>query len=336
MLSWASQVLRLPDRFDCNAKARKRFRFGPSVVCTSLSLPSLQPAAGDDAREAIRIEATGKGAPPDVEWCHHWRDGEEIALSLARQGADYWVRSPEVGDFLLQMESGRILVAADTAADAATLEHLLLDQVLPRLLAQQGHLLIHASALDIDGRGALFTGPSGWGKSTLAALLHRHGHAVLSDDCVQLTAAVEGFQAVPTYPSLRLYPDSLGEALPGAGETAPVASYSEKLRVPVAAQEEGNAVYPVDALYLLGEPAEAGEAIRIMPLRPAETCQALLRHSFKLDVGDRAANAHQFALCGAVARAIPAFRLDYPRDFSRAGELVRHITGHLASLPTRD
>lgn len=229
------------------------------------------------------------------------------------------------------MEQRRILVAAPAITDNATLEHLLVDQVLPRLLAHEGNLLIHASALDINGSCALFMGPSGWGKSTLAGLLQRHGHSVLSDDCVLLDADGERFRAVPTYPSLRLYADSLAALSLGGASTAAVASYSEKRRLPMPAPS-AEAASPVTALYLLGDPEAAGETIDITPLGPAETCKALLRHSFRLDLSDRAANILQFALCGAAARSLPAFRIDYARDFTQADELVRRISSHLDAI----
>lgn len=292
--------------------------------------------SGEAAAGIAWIDWTSSPHPSDVEWRHHWRDGDEIVLSLASDGGDYWLRAPGIADFLVQLQPCRILVAPDPSADDSTLEHILVDQVLPRVLAQHGELMVHASALAIGGRNALFTGPSGWGKSTLAGLLQRQGHAMLSDDCVQLVPDGERFNAVPTYPSLRLYADSLDELFPGLGNTAPVASYSEKRRVPLHAVQESDVSYPVDALYMLGDPDVAGDAVSITPLGPAETCQALLRHSFRLDLADRAANAHQFGLCGAVTRAVPAFRLDYPRDFTRSDELVRHLTHHLATLPTLD
>ncbi len=300
-----------------------------------MPLPVLPSLARHKTVRVMNIAVSRDHPSTDAEWCHHWQDGEEIVLSLARQGCDYWLRSPEIADFLLRLDPCQILVSPAPFVDANTLEHTLVDQVLPRLMAQQGELMVHASALAIDGRHVLFVGQSGCGKSTLAGLLRRLGHAVLSDDCVQLVPDGARFMALPTYPSLRLYADSLDELFPDFDGTTPVASYSRKRRVPMELPQEAEFPFHLNALYLLGHHTDAstGESISISPLRPAETCQTLLRHSFRLDLGDRAANAHQFALCGAVARAVPAFRLDYPRKFSCADELTGHITEHLANLP---
>ena len=231
------------------------------------------------------------------------------------------------------MEPCCILIAPSPSADASSLEHILVDQVLPRLLAQRGEVVVHASALAINHSHALFLGPSGWGKSTLAGLLQLDGHGVLSDDCVQLNLADGHLHALPTYPSLRLNTDSLDALFPDLGESAPVAHYSEKRRVPVALPEIADTGVAVDALYLLADPADNDGSISITPLRPAEICLALIKHSFRLDLSDRAASAKQLERCSHIARTVPAFRLDYPRDYAQQDALVLAITQHLAALP---
>jgi hypothetical protein len=53
-------------------------------------------------------------------------------------------------------------------------------------LAHRGGVVAHASALERDGRGVVFTGPSGAGKTTAARLLQRRGFHVLNDERVVL------------------------------------------------------------------------------------------------------------------------------------------------------
>lgn len=305
-------------------------------LCTALSLPALPSAAHDPRDTLIEIALAPHGAPPLAHWQHHWRDGDDVVLSLARAGGDYWLRFPDLADFLLQLGANKVLAWPEVGTDAPTLEHLLVDQVLPRLLAHKSRLMVHGSALAIGGRHALFIGSSGWGKSTLAGLLEREGNTLLSDDCVELIAKGDRHQALPTYPSLRLYADSLDQLFPGIDAAAQVASYTDKRRVPQHAAARAGLGGPtslVDALYVLGDPALATEATTITPLRPSQTCQALIQHSFRLDLGDRDANAAHFAQCSAAARALPAFSLSYPRDYALGPTLARDIRNHLSQLP---
>lgn len=85
--------------------------------------------------------------------------------------------------------------------------------MLPRFLANESQLLLHA-CVNITGRTVLFLGKSGWGKSTLAALFHQNSFKLYSDDCVLLKPDGTSWQAVATYPSLRLYDDSIENVLP--------------------------------------------------------------------------------------------------------------------------
>lgn len=309
--------------------------FGTSTVRARFALPSLPTAAADSPESCIDLDWAGSPAPEDIAWVHHWTDGDEVLLSLALHEGGYWLRVPDYADFLVRLHPATVSVSpGGQALDEATLEHLLVDQILPRVLAQLGGTLVHASTACIGGRHVLFLGPSGWGKSTLAGLLHRAGHAVLSDDCVQLVATPDQrFQAVPTYPSLRLNADSLEAVFPGQVDTAPVASYSNKRRIPIASPGHADGPALVDALYLLGDPTQVGEGVRIEPAAPATACLALIRHSFRLDLGDRQASAMQLRQCGAIAEAVPAFTLDYPRDHARHAGLLDALLAHVDALP---
>jgi hypothetical protein len=309
-------------------------RFGPRLVRVPILLPTLIPATLSEDQDVITIEFQVGPATAVPEWKHHWRlDDDEVGLSLAMQESDYLLRFPDVCDFLLQFEPSRILIKTETAVELATVEHLLVDQVLPRFLAHRGALLVHASAVEIEGRTALFIGQSGRGKSTLAGLLQSSGQRILSDDCLCVELHEAGVTAMPTYPSLRLYADSLAEVMPHATESSAMAENSDKRRVPVNLADGDLKPSRVAALYLLGDPALAPVETAITSVRPAEACLALIRDSFQLDVTDRSRMVSQLGLCSEVARRLPAFRLDYPRDFSRSSTLLQRLGEHLQSLP---
>lgn len=309
------------------------YRFGDRRVVTPLKLSELPACSSEGEARQIRIDASERPdqLPPVSDWLHQWGDGDETSLRLARTEFGYVLRFSGLADFMLDFAEQSIRIRALPSVDDNTLEHLLVDQVLPRFLAHEGELLVHASALTIDGRTALFLGESGWGKSTLAALLHRAGHQLHSDDCVQLQRQGNRYFALPTYPSLRLLADSLDETFPGAGGLAAVAGYSSKRRLPMV--PPALATPPIAALYLLDEPSDDFRSVVIDAMRPASACLELMRHSFKLEVADRVRTQLMFSACSEVARSVPAFSLDYPRDYRQSDELVRAITRHLAALP---
>ena len=70
-------------------------------------------------------------------------------------------------------------------------------------LGQRRYLLLHASAVERDGRALLMTGQSGAGKSTLAALLSRRGWRLMGDEFALLDPATGLVHAFPRLVSLK-------------------------------------------------------------------------------------------------------------------------------------
>lgn len=293
------------------------------------ALPRTRALAG----QPVLTVTTGPEPSPltDDEWLHHWGDDDSASLSLARDGTGYRLEVPGACEFSLQFDTRTVIAHAPDDMDADTLEHLLVDQVLPRYLSHEGELLLHASAVVMDGAACLFVGKSGWGKSTLAGLLHRQGHPLLSDDCVMLRHHAGHVTVLPTYPSLRVYKDTLHHAVEGTPTTRAVASHSGKRRVDIMAADSTQPPR-VGGIYLLSDPKESGSEVHISPMAPAESCMTLVGHAFQLDVTSATSNARLLALAGEVTRARPMFRLDYPREYHRSDELIDRVRQHAASL----
>jgi len=80
------------------------------------------------------------------------------------------------------LKSGDLYVTADAPQDVDPLSYPL-NQVLWILLLSRGRgILFHACGIDDHGKGCLFLGNSGEGKSTTAKLWFDHGLTVLNDD----------------------------------------------------------------------------------------------------------------------------------------------------------
>jgi hypothetical protein len=77
------------------------------------------------------------------------------------------------------------------------------------ILRLRGFTALHSSAAVINGYAVAFVGGGGAGKSTIVAALARAGHRILSDDIVVLEEASGTFRIKPSYPHIRLWPDSV-------------------------------------------------------------------------------------------------------------------------------
>ena len=108
-----------------------------------------------------------------------------------------WLR-PAVtlgGDFVLPEAAPLPLAQGLLAAEMA--------MNLQMALGQRRYLLLHASAVERDGRAVLMTGLSGAGKSTLAALLAARGWRLMGDEFVLVDPASGLVHAFPRLVSLK-------------------------------------------------------------------------------------------------------------------------------------
>ena len=74
------------------------------------------------------------------------------------------------------------MFAPESDASAADIPIFILGTVFGILLHQREQIVLHASAVRVNGKAVLFCGPSGAGKSTLAAALAQHGYPLVTDD----------------------------------------------------------------------------------------------------------------------------------------------------------
>ncbi len=207
-----------------------------------------------------------------------------------------------------------------------TLNHLLHDQVMPRIIAHQGDLVLHAGSIVIGSMAAAISANTGRGKSTLTASLHAAGNPILGDDALIVTADDSGYHVRAVYPSLRLLPDSVAHLFGDAAETRTMAHYSAKRHVTV---EGSDATVPLGMLIFLAPPAPD---ISLRRLSVAEACMSLISNSFALDPTDKVWATANMRRASALAAAVPAFSLSYPRDYAALPDVHTAILETLSMI----
>jgi hypothetical protein len=200
---------------------------------------------------------------------------------------------------------------------AATIRHLLLDQVLPRCLAHQGRLMIHASAVALEPGFVLFMGDSGSGKSTLAGEFHRAGQPVVADDCLWIKDAGCQIESVPSYGGLRLWPDSLEHLFSSWQQTTRMAHYTPKRRL--ALREGATSLFeqgrPALAMLVLS-PLQISSGVILERLSPRDAFIAVLKQTFQLDLTDLERVSRHAQALGCIIPRLKAFRLSLPHDYA--------------------
>jgi hypothetical protein len=314
------------------------YSYANLTIRSPLWMEELSPLSKESGPPApdVRLSLLGThpGEPPEGDWLHHWPGaGGDPDLSLARTERGLLLRFPDLADFLVAPDLGHLEAWPAPEMDAATLRRLLLDQVLPRLLAHRESLVLHAGAVSVDGRAVAFLADTGGGKSTLAGSFYAAGYPLLTDDSLVITVEGGVPRACPTYPGLRLSPPAAAALFPSSPTGGPMARRSRKDR---AALGEEGPQGPVElaAVYLLrpesSEDEKKGVRARAMTVRDA--CMALVQHSFLLDPTDVALASGLLDVAASVAAKCPAFALSYPRTFATLPWVRARVLGHLGPI----
>jgi hypothetical protein len=284
------------------------------------------------------MTSRGSRARPREQWLFRFgADEEEPWLLCSKAGSRYRLHFPGLADFYLDENGREITIAPKPGLPFDTLQHLLLDQVLPLTLSLRDRHTLHATAVLTPFGACAFTGPSGSGKSTLAASFHVAGYPVISDDCLVLDLAGRDVRTVPGYAGVRLWDDSFAHLFGKTARGRRVAHYSTKHRVPItpsAAEWPDEPVRLVRIYCLAGWERDHRTAPdvqpRLAPLSGQEGLMRLITSAFQLNVTDRHALASQFEFFGQVITRVPLRALHLPKRFA-ALPAVRDAV--LADLP---
>lgn len=310
------------------------YRIFDILIESNILIPELPEVEQGEISISFQLSSDTFPDESQLKWYHHWRlpDGE-ITISCARLREDYFLRFPELADFLISTNGNQIGCFAMLGVSDESIRHLLVDQVIPRVVAHQGSIVLHASAIEIDGGVIAFLGESGWGKSTLATSFYEQGYPLLTDDCLLLKPEEGKIVAIPSYAGSRLWSDSLEAVVNDKSSVHPVAHYSSKMRLIFPDRLKNKVLQlPLTAIFVLGSPEQSNDLkeIDVEPLKGAEMIMELVKHSFLLDITDMDKITTQFQAFGQVTDSeLPIYRLSYPREHARLAN-VRNVVQKVA------
>ncbi|WP_066662495.1 MULTISPECIES: HprK-related kinase A [unclassified Sphingomonas] len=231
-----------------------------------------------------------------------------------------WIR-PAVhlgGDFVIPEAAPLPLAQGVLAAEMA--------MNLQMALGQRRYLLLHASAVEKDGRALLMTGESGAGKSTLAALLMARGWRLMGDEFALLDPVTGMLHGFPRLISLKNEAIGVMEAALPNARWGPLLKGTPKGDIRHLVPD-ARAIAAMDAPVrpaLILFPA-FGHAVAERSVEPSECFVRLTQASTNyVALGEAGFDA----LTGLV-RGVPARAIDYP-DTDGAIALVERIWGKLA------
>ncbi|MFD2239261.1 serine kinase [Aureimonas populi] len=308
------------ERTDAGGTAPFAYRALGLVLVSDFALAELTPVpppggAGSD------VVAIRRGAVPRA-----WNEGSPDPF-FRFEGRSHILRWRSVGAFMIA-DDRTILVDPAEGVDPRLIAFPLLGPVLALLLHRRGRLVLHASAVEIEGRAVVLMGDKGAGKSTLAGALVSAGHRLLTDDVLVLAPTGGGGKPVVEAAAgqLKLHHESRA-AISLAGSRMVDADLHPSI---TKRQHRLGGVFrtdaaPLGALLTLGR----GPQLHLERLARAEALQALIRFSYPVrfersGLGEEGMQ-RLFRQCADLASTHFVGRLAAAAGLGRLGETVREI-----------
>jgi hypothetical protein len=282
-------------------------------IQSALSLPELVPGKAGDV--VIRLGKVDR-LPPEAISAGVYSEATTREVYL------FW---EEVGAFLVR-RGHEIIVEPAPGIEERALRLMVLGPALGVLLHQRGRLVLHASAVAIDGGAVAFLGGPGWGKSTTAAALHAQGHGIVADDVTAVRLDTDCPTVSPGFPQLKLWPEAAISSLGDDLQTLPRLHPELDKRARHVARAFPSATLPLRRIYVLAE----GESQGIEPLQSQEALVELIRHSYVSALLQAAKASSHFLQCSSVVETVPIRCLRRPRSLPDLPVLARLVEEDLA------
>lgn len=172
----------------------------PDVVIALGGVPN--PADGSSLREA----------QPATQQSPDWDDGipsrNPPAATAPITRDEFHLHIPETGDYYVH-HGREILVTPAPNAGAREVRLFLLGSAWGALCYQRGILALHSSVVQVGDGAVAFCGPTGSGKSSVAARLVARGFPLVADDLCRFDPSGEHARVYPASPRLKLWRDAL-------------------------------------------------------------------------------------------------------------------------------
>lgn len=232
-----------------------------------------------------------------------------------------------VARFLVSGGKSIIVEPAVSCSDIKLVRLYLLGSALGALLLQRGVLTLHGSSIMTSLGAVIFTGHSGYGKSTLTCFFNNKGYPVFSDDVSAINLISRQPYISSGYPRVLLWKDSAESLGISTSDLEQANARDDKFQVPVSINtSQPSHIYRIYVINPLPHDAN----FSIDPIIGFQMIQLLTEHTYRIQFLESMGltNIH-FNQVNAVATSIEMFRINRPNNFSRINEHYPLIEEHI-------
>ena len=243
---------------------------------------------------------------------------------IQHSAAVYTLRFRDIGDVAIDMTARTITWRPFEHADAARLPVFTAGNVMAVVCQLDDHLVLHASAVEIDGRATVMAGDPGAGKSTIAALACLGGARLVTDDVLRVEQTDDATRCYRGATALRLREGS--RPLAERAGAPSVSSDGRFLMEPTTVDLDH---LPVDRI-LLPMYASDIEDVQIADMPKQEAALRLLSAP-RIRGWTHSSAASLFDQLMDVTSAVPVLRLVIPRGYHSQDSAPERLVDALRS-----
>jgi energy-coupling factor transporter ATP-binding protein EcfA2 len=245
-------------------------------------------------------------------------------------GKHFLYHIPNIAWFLVR-DGNEIVFAPESDASIEAVPIFLIGTVFGILLHQREQIVLHASAVEVNGRVIVFCGPSGAGKSTLAAALGQLGYRLITDDVCAISFANERRPIVhPGGRQLRLWAKAIEELELEGNCRERVRSRLDKFHV--EPQEATTAALPLGAVYVLRESAP-NETVGIQRLNVVDSAWLFEEQAYRLMLVQlMEQKEHYFHAAAKIVNECGVFHLKLTFDFAVLPKVISGLEEHWCEI----
>jgi hypothetical protein len=250
----------------------------------------------------------------------------ELNVTLGRTDDGFRLTYSDTGSYDLSKDGRAIVWYRPPVADLINARLDVLGTLLTLALHLNDRLTLHGSAVAFESGVIAFLAPSGFGKSTLAMSLTVSGARFMSDDAVPVRVEGEAVIASPGVPSPRFREDSFArfrDALPvPMAQSGGKMSMGEQLTDDLIEARER----PLTAVYVLNPVTpDVASQLQRTPMPPMIATVHLLRNAKLAKLLWAEESERLFTLVSEVARHVPVWSLEVPRDLDLLPSVVEQL-----------
>lgn len=256
---------------------------------------------------------------------------DSIFAQLGKNENHFALRFKEYLDFFISKDFKKIWFSNKNDIDINTLQHLLIDQVIPRIISDDRSIVFHASAIEYKNKVIAFIGESGSGKSTSVLALSNQSKNInfLCDDSILIKKCENSFLSIPSYSAIRVWPDSANKLQRNKHKSQKVSAINNKLILYEKTQNIDFSPKTLAAVYNLNP--ENNKKISIKKMTSKKAFEEMTKGIFRLDVYNRDELRKEFSFVSQLTQNINFFDIYYKKDFDLINSFTEEITKHILS-----